>query len=53
MDDVEEFDERNTFLLVMLGLVSLADDALAPVAGAGPPEPWVPVPHRDDGPLLR
>ncbi len=52
MADVDEFDERNPVLLVMLGLVALADDALAPVAGAVPSSPWAP-PQPDDGPLLR
>jgi hypothetical protein len=51
--EADEFDERNPVLLVMLGLVALADDALAPVAGAAPPAPWAPPAHPDDGPLLR
>ncbi|WP_217921236.1 hypothetical protein [Miltoncostaea oceani] len=49
MPDDDEFDERDPFLLAMLGLVALADDAL----GAGPPDPWVPPARHDDGPLLR
>lgn len=53
MTDDDEFDERNPFLLVMLGLVSLADDALASATGAPAPEPWAPALHGDDGPLLR
>lgn len=49
MADDDEFDQRNPFLLAMLGLVSLVDDALAEErdggAAAGPP-------GRDE-PLLR
>lgn len=56
MPDEHEFDERNAFLLVLLGLVSLADEALAAGSGAGAGEPWAgPAPARrdDDSPLLR
>lgn len=49
MADDDEFDERNPFLLAMLGLVSLADDAL----GVEAPDPWAPPAHPEDGPLLR
>lgn len=49
MPDDDEFDQRNPFLMAMLGLVSLVDDALADErdAGAG-----VVAPGRDE-PLLR
>ncbi len=52
MADDDEFDQRNPFLLAMLGLVSLVDDALGddrdgPAAGH-----WPGAPVRDE-PLLR
>lgn len=56
MPDEHEFDERNPLLLVMLGLVSLADEALTVATGAPAAEPWQPAPavRGDlDAPLLR
>ncbi len=56
MPDQDEFDERNPFLLVLLGLVSLADEALAAGSGADAVGGWgaPPPARRDDGsPLLR
>ena len=51
MADDDEFDQRNPFLLAMLGLMSLVDDALADErdAGAGAATG---APGRDE-PLLR
>jgi hypothetical protein len=51
--DDDEFDQRNPFLLAMLGLLSLADDALAREGDAPAPEPWAVTSRRDEGPLLR
>jgi len=53
MTDEDEFDERNPALMVMLGLLSLADDAFARDGEAPWPEPPGPGPRRDEGPLLR
>lgn len=55
MPDEHEFDERNPLLLVMLGLVSLADEALTAATGAPAAEPWHPPAMRGevDAPLLR
>ncbi len=52
MADDDEFDQRNPFLLAMLGLVSLVDDALADErdASAAGARPGAPGP---DEPLLR
>lgn len=56
MPEEHEFDERNPLLLVMLGLVSLADEALTVATGAPADEPWEPraATRGDrDMPLLR
>ena len=51
MPDDDEFDQRNPFLLAMLGLVSLVDDALADERdAAADPRPAA---SRRDEPLLR
>lgn len=47
MHDEHEFDERNPFLLVLLGLVSLADEALS--VASGPPA----ADRRDAAPSAR
>jgi hypothetical protein len=49
----DEFDGRNPFLLAMLGLLSLADEALAREGDASALEPWPLTPGRHEGPLLR
>lgn len=51
MADDDEFDQRNPFLLAMLGLVSLVDDALADERDPGPGPPTG-APGWDE-PLLR
>jgi hypothetical protein len=50
--DDDEFDQRNPFLLAMLGLVSLVDDALADERDASAADPWAGASRRDE-PLLR
>ena len=52
MTDDDEFDQRNPFLLAMLGLVSLVDDALADDRDATVADSWPAAPRRDE-PLLR
>ena len=52
MTDDHEFDQRNPFLLAMLGLVSLVDDALADEREALVADPRLAAPRRDE-PLLR
>ncbi|HET6691262.1 MAG TPA: hypothetical protein VFG74_10385 [Miltoncostaeaceae bacterium] len=49
MADDDEFDQRNPFLLAMLGLVALVDEHLADHGDAGAP----PVAPGRDEPLLR
>jgi hypothetical protein len=51
MADEDEFDQRNPFLLAMLGLVALVDEALADERGPGAGAA-AGAPGRDE-PLLR
>lgn len=52
MADDDEFDQRNPFLLAMLGLVSLVDDALADDRDGSAADGRPGAPVRDE-PLLR
>ena len=52
MADDDESDQRNPFLLAMLGLVSLVDAALADDGDAAAVDSWPAAPRRDE-PLLR